>query len=171
MSIGAIGSNFNDQQWNSQQVQQLRQPPALTNTAQLLGVSTSQLSSDLQSGQTLSSLASSAGVSSSDLLSAVETDMQANAPSGAPAPSSSQLQEMATDFINGSVPRSSGSSSTASSNLGALASATGMSASELLSELSSGSDLSELFGSPGATGYGSTIAQQTTGGVLLDEYA
>lgn len=43
----------------------------MTSTAQLLDISTSQLSSDLASGQTLSSLAGAAGVSSSSLLSSV----------------------------------------------------------------------------------------------------
>src|ERR1039458_9050591 len=84
---------------------------SLTDTAQLLGISTSQLSSDPQSGQTLSSLASWTGVSSSDLLSAVESDLKANAPSGAPALSSSQLQQMASDFINAATPSTPASAS------------------------------------------------------------
>jgi hypothetical protein len=79
-------------------------PPAMTNTASLLGISTSTLSSDLQSGDSLSSLASSAGVSSGGLLSAVEQDMSANAPSGAPALSGDQLAQMATGFIDGVRP-------------------------------------------------------------------
>src|SRR5450755_556091 len=82
----------------------------LTDTAQLLGISTSQLSSDLQSGQTLSSLSSCTRVSSSDLLSAVESDLKANAPSGAPALPSSHRQ-MASDFINDTTPSTPASAS------------------------------------------------------------
>jgi hypothetical protein len=83
----------------------------MTNTASLLGISPSTLSTDLQSGDNLSSLASTAGVSSSDLLSAVEQDMSANAPSGVSAPSSDQLSQVATDFIDGVQPGAPGSSS------------------------------------------------------------
>jgi ubiquinone biosynthesis protein UbiJ len=142
-------------------------PPALTDTAQLLSISASQLSSDLQSGQTLSSLATSAGVSSSDLLSAVEGDLQAGAPSGASALSSSQLQQLATNLINGGAPGAGG----AAGNLGSVAAATGLSSSTLLAQLTSGTDMSQLWNSPGATGYGSTIASELNGGVMFDEYA
>jgi hypothetical protein len=142
----------------------------LTDTAQLLGISTSQLSGDLQSGQTLSSLASCTGVSSSDLLSAVESDLKANAPSGAPALSSSQLQQMASDFINGTTP-STPASASAASNLGTLASATGLYSSALLAQLSSGADMTQLLSSPGTTGYGSTLADEINGGVAIDQYA
>ena len=77
-----------------------RTPPPLTTTAKLLGVSTDQLTKDLQSGTTLSSLASQKGVSSSALLTSVESDLQANAPTGSTA-SSSQLAQVATNLIQG----------------------------------------------------------------------
>jgi uncharacterized protein YidB (DUF937 family) len=151
---------------------QHRQAPAMTNTAALLGISTGQLSSDLQSGQTLSSLASSAGVSSSDLLSSVETDLQANAPSGAPALSSTQLQNMATDIINGTGPsQSAGSSATSTGNLSALADAAGVDPSELMAQIQSGDDLSQLLGSSSQSNYGSTVASTINGGVLYNGYA
>jgi len=121
--------------------------PSLTNTAQLLGVSQSQLSSDLQSGTTLSELAEENGVSSSELLSSVESDLTAD----------------------GTGPSSS--SSTASSNLSALSDATGVNSSVLLTQLSSGTDLSNLLEAPGQTGYGSTVAGTLDGGVAVDEYA
>jgi lambda repressor-like predicted transcriptional regulator len=73
----------------------------LTSTAQLLGLSTSQLDQDLQSGTTLSSLATQAGVSGSSLISTIESDLQANAPQGAPALPSSQLNQIATGIANG----------------------------------------------------------------------
>ena len=146
-------------------------PPSmsLTNTAQLLGVSQTQLSSDLQSGTTLSELAEENGVSSSDLLNAVEGDLTADKPAGAPSLSSDQLSQMATNMINGSGPSSS--SATASSNLSELSSATGASGNYLLSQLSSGGDLSELLSAPGQTGYGSSVSDLISGGVAYDEYA
>ena len=161
-------------------------PPAMSNTAQLLGISTDQLSSDLGSGQTLSSLASSAGVSSSSLLSSVEADLKTNAPQGAPALSDTQLAGMATGIINGSGPwgaaagssssssAGSGSSSsavTAASNLNSLASTLGMDPSDLLDQINAGDDLSQLLGSTGETGYGSTAADSVNGGLFFDQYA
>jgi len=76
-------------------------PPALTNTAQLLGLSTSDLTNALRGGTTLSQLGAQKGVSSNDLLASVEQDLQANAPAGAPSISSDQLQQFATNLING----------------------------------------------------------------------
>ena len=49
------------------------QPPAMTQTAQLLGISTDQLSTDLKSGSTLSSPANAAGMDPSDLLSQISS--------------------------------------------------------------------------------------------------
>jgi LysM repeat protein len=143
--------------------------PSLTNTAQLLGVSQSQLSSDLQSGTTLSELAEENGVTSSDLLSSVESDLSTGAPQGAPSLSSGQLAQLATNIINGTGPSSS--SSTAGSNLDALSDATGVNSSVLLTQLSSGMDMSSLLEAPGQTGYGSSVADTIDGGVAVDEYA
>jgi lambda repressor-like predicted transcriptional regulator len=89
------------------------QPPSFSDTAQLLGISSQQLQSDLQSGTTLSSLAQQKGVSSNDLLASVEQDLQANAPQGASSLSSSQLQQMASKLINASALSPAGSSGSA----------------------------------------------------------
>ena len=140
-------------------------------------MTTDQLTTDLQSGDSLSSLAATAGVSNSDLLSSVETDLKANAPQGTPALSDTQLASMATDFINGVGPGGStgtGSASTASSatsNLNALAEAAGVDPTDLLHQIASGDDLSQLLGSSSQTSYGSTVADSINGGVIFDQYA
>jgi len=144
-------------------------PLSLSNTAQLLGVSSSGLSSDVQSGTTLAQLAQQKDVSSSDLLASVEKDLQADAPEGAPSLSSDQLNQLATNIINGTQPSST--SSTASGNLNSLANAAGINPNMLLQQLSSGEDLSQLLSSPSETSYGSTLAGSLTGGVAVDEYA
>jgi hypothetical protein len=46
-----------------------------------------------------------------------------------------------------------------------------MDPSELLEQLSSGQDVSQLLGSASQTGYGSTVADSVSGGVLVDQYA
>jgi len=100
MSVSAIGGSST---WPVS-TQTPPTPPPMTNTAKLLGLSTDQLTQDLQSGTTLSSLASQDGVSSSSLISSIEQDLQANAPQGAQSPSSSQLQQIATDIASGVKP-------------------------------------------------------------------
>ena len=143
--------------------------PSLANTASLLGLSSDDLSSALQSGATLGDLAQEKGVSSTDLLSSVEADLTANAPADAPTLSSTQLQQIATSMIDGTLPSSSGPA--ASSNLQSLASSAGIDPTVLLQQLSSGADLSELLSSPGAAGYGSTLGGSLDGGIAVDEYA
>jgi uncharacterized protein YidB (DUF937 family) len=157
-------------------------PPALTSTAQLLGLSTSQLSQDLQSGSTLSSLASQAGVSNSDLISSITKDLAANAPQGAPALSRTQLTQMATSIATGSAPSGtawssdstssspSGSGVSAQSNLSSLASVLGTDPTTLLEQLTAGQDLSSVLSGSGETGYGTSVADSVNGGVAFDEY-
>jgi hypothetical protein len=82
MSITPIG---NQGVWNVGQQSVQRHHPSFTNTASLLGLSSTDLTSQLQSGTTLGELAQQKGVSSSDLLASVEKDLQANAPQGAQA--------------------------------------------------------------------------------------
>ncbi len=132
-------------------------------------MSSSGLSSDVQSGTTLAQVAQQKNVSSSDLLASVEKDLQADAPQGAPSLSSDQLNQLATDIINGTQPSST--SSTATGNLSSLANAAGISPNLLLQQLSSGQNLSQLLSSPSETSYGSTLADSLTGGVAVDEYA
>jgi len=154
----------------------------LTDTSQLLGLSTDQLNQDLQSGTTLSSLAAQQGVSSDSLLSSIESDLQANAPQGVPALSSSQLTQMATDIANGTPPVGGGSdqgglfaggatSARAQSNLSSLASTLGTDPSTLFSQLTSGQDLSSLLSAGSGAGYGSSLITANTGGIAIDEYA
>ena len=142
-------------------------PPSLSNTASLLGLSSDELNSQLQSGATLAELAQQKGISSSDLLASVEKDLQASAPQGAPT-LSSQLEQFATNIINGTRPSDEGHQ--ALSNLSSLASALGMDPSVLLQQLSSGEDLGQLLGS-GSGGYGSSLTNSIDGGVAFDEYA
>jgi uncharacterized protein YidB (DUF937 family) len=150
MTVNAIGSASAVSQYDSAR---RPTPPPMTNTAQLLGLSTSDLSSALQSGKTLSSLASATGVSSSDLLKSVEADITANAPQGAPALSSDQLRQVATDVINGTGPSGShrhhhhgGRSAMSMSNTADLL---GVSTTDLATELQSGTTLSSLASSSG----------------------
>ena len=105
MSITPIGQ---DATWSIGQQTVQRHHPSFTNTASLLGLSSTDLTSQLQSGTTLADLAKQKGVSSSDLLASVEKDLQANAPQGAQAPSDSQLQQFATNIINGTRPSEAG---------------------------------------------------------------
>ena len=102
MNVNSVGSHHHHMHFGMTGGSQ--QQPSLSNTAQLLGLSSDQLQSALQSGGTLGSLASSKGVPSSDLLASVEKDLQANTPQGAPTLSGSQLQQIATSIINGTQP-------------------------------------------------------------------
>ncbi len=165
MSITPIG---NEGVWNVGQQAVQRHHPSVTNTASLLGLSSTNLTSQLQSGTTLTDLAKQKGVSSSDLLASVEKDLKANAPQGAPAPADSQLQQFATNIITGTRPSEAGQR--AHSNLSSLASELGIDPSTLLQELSSGQDVSQLLGS-NTTGYGSSPTDSINGGVAVDEYA
>jgi lambda repressor-like predicted transcriptional regulator len=123
----------------------------MTDTAQALGLSTSQLSSDLQSGTTLSSLASQDGVSSSSLISAIESDLQANAPQGAPGLSSDQLTQMATNIANGTPP-SPPSSGGGQNQAGASQQASEQSITSVLAANAYANSAAELASSTGAAG-------------------
>jgi hypothetical protein len=154
MNVSAVGSG-SEQLWGLQGSQRPQQP-SFSNSAQLLGLSSQQLQSDLQSGQTLGSLAQQQGVSSSSLLSSVEQDMKTNAPQGASSLSSSQLQNIATNIINGSPPSQSGGSFSAFAHgahrgsegngpsLSNTAQLLGLSSQQLQSDLQSGQTLGSL---------------------------
>ncbi len=165
MSISSIGSATSTALSYTQSAQR-PQPPAMTQTAQLLGISTDQLSTDLKSRSTLSSLAGKAGISSSDLLSSVETDLKANAPQGAPALSDTQMAQMATGIINGTGPGGPGG-----------VGGPGQSGGPGGPGQSGGpggpgpSGPRGLLASASQTGYGSSVADSVSGGVLVDEYA
>lgn len=171
MNVDSVGSHHHHRmQFGTQSGSQ--QQPTLSNTAQLLGLSSDQLTSALQSGQTLSSLASSKGVSSSDLLASVEKDMKANAPQGAPSLSTDQLQQIATSVINGVAPtppaggggfgggmssggdeswRSGGVTAGQPPSFSNTAALLGISTDELSTDLQSGETLSELGNAKGVS--------------------
>ena len=147
-----------------------RDPPAMTNTAKLLGISADQLDSDLQSGQTLSSFASTAGISSSDLPSSVETDLKTSAPQGAPTLTTDQLQQRATNLINDDGPMRAQRAQVRArpQPFQSLSSTLGVDPDDLLSR-AQGGDLGDLLQSSG-TGYGSSDTGSLTNGLLYDRY-
>jgi hypothetical protein len=163
-----------------------RQEPSLDNTAKLLGVSTDDLRTDLQSGKTLDDLASAKGVSSGDLLSAVKSDLQANKPAGAPDLSDDQLTQMATGVAagkgaggahghhghhhHGGGAQAVGGDDASGARLQSLASTLGVNSDDLLGALQSGANLSDLLGSAAQSPYG-TGAANVDGGLVVDEYA
>ena len=154
MNIEAISSAA---QWQYGQQSAQGNQPSFSNTAQLLGLSNSTVSTDLHSGKTLAGLAQQKGVSSSDLLASVEQDLQANAPQGAPTLSSDQLGQIATNVINGTpptppnVPGSSGDQGGTSGtggppalSLSNTAQLLGVSSSDLSTDVHSGKTLAGL---------------------------
>ncbi len=149
MTVSAI--NGGGSQWYPQ-AQTPPSPPAMTDTAKLFGLSTSQLNQDLQSGTTLSSLASQDGVSSSSLTSAIESDLQSGAPQGAPAPSGDQLQQLATDIANGTGPAGHHHGGHHHGmNMDSTAQLLGLSTSQLGQDLQSGTTLSSLASQDGVS--------------------
>jgi hypothetical protein len=158
--------------------------PQMTEVAKLLGLSTSELSSELQAGKTLDELASKKGVSSSELIKTIEGELTAHKPEGAPTLSSTGLTEMATSIAAGTPPSppaggpggaggvggTGGSTSGSQSSLSTLADSLGIEPSVLLKELADGGT-SSLLEPSGYTGDGSTTTQQSYAGVTFDEYA
>lgn len=80
--------------------QQVLQP-----VAQLLGTTSQDLMTQMQSGTTLSDIASKQGVSQSDLINAIEQGLQSASPAGSTssAQSSSNLTSVATGIANGTA--------------------------------------------------------------------
>jgi hypothetical protein len=79
--------------------QQVLQP-----VAQLLGTTSQDLMSQMQSGTTLSDIASKQGVSQSDLINAIEQGLQSASPPGSTSAQSSQsLTTIATGIANGTA--------------------------------------------------------------------
>jgi hypothetical protein len=158
-------------------------PDAFKSTASLLGVSTDDLKSQLDSGETLDSLASAKGVSSNDLLSAVTQDLKDNRPAGAPPLSDDRLTAIASGIASGTGPRGVGgfghgqppskaSGTTASDptqTLQSLADVLGTTPDDLLTQMQSGTDLSSLFNQSGSATWGSKGA--STSGLAVDLYA
>jgi hypothetical protein len=163
MSISAVSSGTTWQVERSHQ-----RPPrggpdrekTMQPTADLLGLSTSDLKTQLDSGKTLNDIAEAQGVSSDDLLKSIKKGLQAGKPADAPELSDAQLTEMATGIAagkgpgghhghgghGGPPPASHAAAASTSDALGTLASALGVDSSDLLQQLESGGDLSSLFG-------------------------
>jgi flagellar capping protein FliD len=149
-------------------------PPQMNEVAKLLGLTGSELSSQLQSGKTLHSLASEKHVSSSELIKTIETELSTHKPEGAPALEPSQLTQIATSIANGTPPTGLGHIGGASSTQGGsstLAQTLGMEPSELLAQLEEGLDPTSLVPSTGYTSDGSGAQQASSGGVAFNGFA
>jgi hypothetical protein len=156
MSIGAVTGGAT---W---QVDRSQRPPhggdmekRMQPTADLLGLSTSDLKSKLDSGSTLSEIADAQGVSQDDLLKSIKEGLQAGKPEGAPELSETQLTEMASNIAAGKGPSGRGhhhgpppvkEAASTSDTISSLADALGVDSSDLYEQVQSGSDLSSLLG-------------------------
>lgn len=148
-------------------------PPQMNEVAKLLGLSSSELRSELQSGKTLSELASEKGISNESLLKTIETSLSAHKPTGAPALSSTELTQMASNIANGtppSAPPPQGVSGKAQSSTTTLAQSLGIEPSALLSQLEGGG-LESLLPQAGYTSEGSGSQQTGLGGIAFNQYA
>ena len=184
MTIGSITTSTASALQGASGSHHRHKPPSLDKTAELLGVSSDDLGTELKSGKTLDDIASDKGVSSDDLLSALKTDLKANKPAGAPELSDDQLTQMATGIAAGKGPGGPGGpggprprhggddadATTAEANLKSLASKLGMSQTDLLDKLTSGSSFSDLLGTASDNPYTSS-SYAVGGGVAVDEYA
>jgi hypothetical protein len=153
-------------------------PPQMTEVAKLLGLSTSELASELRSGATLSDLASKKGISSTELIKTIEGELTAHKPEGAPGLSSSQLTQIATSIASGTPPPpptggfgGQDSTSGSQSSPSTLAQSLGIEPSALLKELEEGRGFSGLVQPTGYSNDGSASQQVYAGGVSFDEYA
>jgi hypothetical protein len=145
------------------------EPPPMTNTAELLGLSTDELRQAQQSGTTLADLASERGISSEDLIKSITPDLKAGKPADAPELSDDQLAEMAGNIAAGKRPeRPQGPppGDRAQSNLQQLADAIGVDVDTLLD-----GNIQDVLAQMSAVGYGSTIGKSLSGGLTVDRYA
>jgi len=168
--LSAIG-NVSSQGWAPARSEG---PPQMKEVAKLLGLTGSELSSQLQSGKTLNSLASEKGVSGTELIKTIETELSAHKPQGAPALEPSQLTQIATSIANGTPPTGVAHIGGASSPQGGnstLAQTLGMEPSELLAQLEEGLDPTSLVPSTGYTSDGSGARQASSGGVAFNDVA
>jgi hypothetical protein len=102
MTIGSVPSFA--PVWSPGNASNRQGPPPLANTAQLLGVTTDDLTQARQSGKTLLDLASAKGISRDELVKSIVSDLKAGAPPGAPAASDAQLGRMADNIAAGLRP-------------------------------------------------------------------
>ena len=152
-------------------------PPEMTNTAELLGMSTDDLEQARKSGQSLSDLAASKGVSKDDLVASITKDLQANEPGGAPQISDAQLTQMATNIADGKRPQGPRPATgdrigedRSQSNLASLADELGLDQGTLVDALNSdGFDVSSLLNQ---VSYASTASTASlASGLVVDQYA
>ena len=131
----------------------------MSSVADLFGISTDELRTDQQNGQTLADIAKQKGISTDQLQSTLTQALQANAPAN--APSNVDFSQMATDMMNGTGPRGHGhhhkigerfgstGDNTSTSGLSDLLAQNGIDPSELESLLSgNSSDSSTSSSSP-----------------------
>jgi hypothetical protein len=156
-------------------------PPAMNAAAQALGMSDSDLQQSLQSGSSLADLATQKGVSTTDLVSAIAQGMQANAPVNAPA--NVDYTAIAQNIVDRKAPQgpppgadpgsdpSTTSSSSSTSPFGQVSNVLGMSESDLLSTLESGTSFTDLLAQKGLTVQDLTSELGTTQGVAIDTTA
>jgi energy-converting hydrogenase Eha subunit B len=136
--------------------------PLLNSLSSTLGLSGSQIETDLAGGASLSSIASAQGVAQSTLLSAVQNSLSSGP--GASSMSSSQLSSIANTIVNttglppmpgsGSFGTSNGSGSSESPEdqlFSSLSSTLGLSASQIQTDLSGGASLSSIASSQGVS--------------------
>lgn len=157
MTISSIGSSAAVQGYAPPRPR--HEPPPMSNTADLLGVSTDELREAQRSGTTLSDLATQKGVSSDDLMKSVTADLKANKPEGAPELSDSQLADMASNIAAGKRPQGPPPGDRAQSNLKDLADMLGVDVDTLLD-----GDVRSLLGKAG-------VDSSLVGGVAVDRYA
>jgi hypothetical protein len=113
----------------------------LAAAASYLGVSASELQSDLQAGKTLAQVAASTdGKSVDGLIAALVANEQAEHP-GVPV---SELTQRVTDFVNGVRPPAGPGHGVGFPGLGTAASYLGLTADQLLAQLQSGNTLAQI---------------------------
>ncbi len=182
MTIGSISNTSSAagvQSTNNRHHKQM----SMDNTAEALGLSTDDLKTQLKSGKTLNDIAKAQGVSSDDLTAALKKDLTANKPANAPELSDDQLTEMATNIAAGKGPKgphghgghggpppAKSDDDTATNNLNSLASSLGVSASDLLEKLTSGTAFTATSNTASTNPY-TAGTLNVSGGVMIDQYA
>jgi hypothetical protein len=91
--------------------------------------------------------------------------------SGRPANLDPQSEAAGEQRPQASVSLDDVSSPRAQRNLERVASGLGMDPAALLAQLTSGQDARSLLSRAGDGGYGTSVAQSTTGGLAIDQYA
>jgi uncharacterized protein YidB (DUF937 family) len=134
--------------------------------AEKLGMSTGDLRSALKSGSTMADLAKSAGVSQDNLVKTIASTLPTTGPDGAAVDPTA----MATNIANGIRPQRAGKPEPdLSTGLDALSGALGISSSDLLDRLTSGSGITDLLsGNPQVS---AQLAALQNKGAIVDGYA